>query len=529
MEFHLLVRGGTVIDGTGAAAQRADVGVTDGRIAAVGDLSSATAVVIVDAGGKAVTPGYIDVHAHTDVTPALLERHPEVALAGIRQGVTTEVCGNCGFTVFPTSPQRAEGFARHTALFGTRIPPFADLDAYQAHLEQFPMVPNMAPLVGHGSIRAGVMGFDQRPPTPEELAEMERAADVAFEQGAFGLSSGLIYPPGIFGDTDEVAALAKPGARRGRVYTTHMRNEGDRVIDAIDEALGIGRLAGIPVQISHHKVSGRGNWGRSSETLAHIDTARSQGVDVTCDVYPYTAGSTNLSAVLPPWVHDGGPDAMVARLQSPAERKRIAADIETGLPEWEDFVRPNGWESIVIASSPRRPEAEGRSVAELADASGKSPTDEAADLLIEHKGQVLMVVHSMQEDDVRAILASPFAMIGSDGVPVPGKPHPRLAGTFARILGHYCRDVGLFDLPTAVHKMTGMPAARFGLHDRGVIAEGKVADLVVFDPQTVIDRSTYADPLLPPDGVTFVAVAGTAVVSDGEFTGAHPGRVLEPA
>ncbi len=527
MDFDLVIRGGSVLDGSGAPAVFADVGVRDGRIAAIGDLRSSAAAEEIVAPGMTIAPGFIDVHCHTDVTPRLLDSYPDIALAGLRQGVTTEVCGNCGFTAFPTLPEKSEAFTKHTStLFGSATPPLATLADYRAHIESMPMASNLAPLVGHGSIRAGVIGFDERPPTDDELRAMTAAAETAFADGAFGLSSGLIYPPGIFGTTDELVALARPGAGQGRLYATHMRNEGDDVIIAIDEALTVGREAGVGVQISHHKVSGRPNWGRSADTLAHIEAARDAGVDVTCDVYPYTAGSTSLSAVLPPWAHGGGGESMLARLQSTDERRRIGRDIETGLPGWEDFVRPNGWEAVVIATARHHTEMEGKSVAELADLEGTSPLDVACDLMVAERGAVLMVIHSMDEADVRRILSAPFTMIGSDGIPSPGKPHPRLAGTFARVLGYYAREVGLFDLPTAVHKMTGMPAQRFGIPDRGVVREGAVADLVVFDPATVIDGSTYAEPLTRPRGVAAVLVDGKVVIRDGEDTGARPGRML---
>ena len=526
MEFDLLIRGGEVLDGTGSPAMRADVGVQDGRVLAVGDLSAASAGETVDATERVVAPGFIDVHAHTDVIATLDERAPDVALAGIRQGVTTEVCGNCGFSMFPTLPERKAAFAHHTATLFGDLPVHETFASYRDWADSLPLVANLAPLVGHGSIRAGVIGFDDRQPSAEELAAMERLADEVFDSGAVGLSSGLIYPPGLYAETGEIAALARSAARHGRLYTTHMRDESDHVDRAIDEAITIGRESGAPVQISHHKVAGRPNWGRSEQTLAQIERARAEGVDVMCDVYPYTAGSTSLSAVLPPYAHAGGTDALLERLRSTDERKRMAADIETGLEGWQDLVRPVGWERVVVSNVAKVPECEGRSIAEIAESEGKSPTDAAFDLLVAADAAVLMVIHMMHEDDVRRILAAPFAMIGSDGVPVPGKPHPRLAGTFARVLGHYARDAAVFDLPEAVHRMTGMPARRFGLADRGEIAEGRVADLVVFDPATVRDQSTYEDPLLPPIGVDAVAVAGRLVIRDGADLGVRAGRVL---
>ena len=524
----MVIRGGDVLDGTGGPARRADVGIEGERVTAVGDLAGATAAETIDAAGRAVAPGFIDVHAHTDVVATLDQRAPDVALAGIRQGVTTEVCGNCGFSMFPTLPEHKDAFGALTATLFGDIPVHETFDSYREWANALPLVANLAPLVGHGSIRAGVIGFDDRPPSEDELAQMERLAEEVFEAGAVGLSTGLIYPPGLYAETDEIVALARVAARHGRLYTTHMRDESDHVDRAIDEAITIGRESGTPVQISHHKVAGRPNWGRSEQTLAQIERARAEGVDVMCDVYPYTAGSTSLSAVLPPYAHAGGTEAMLDRLRSGDERARMARDIETGLDGWQDLVRPVGWENVVVSNVAARPECEGRAIAELADAEGTSPADAAFDLLLAADGAVLMVIHMMNENDVRRILGAPFVMVGSDGVPVPGKPHPRLAGTFARVLGHYAREAPLFELPEAVHRMTGMPARRFGLADRGGIADGKIADLVVFDPATVLDQSTYEDPLLPPVGVDAVLTAGRVVIRNGTDTGVRAGRVLSP-
>jgi N-acyl-D-amino-acid deacylase len=528
-EFDLIIRGGEVFDGTGAPGRVADVAVRAGRIAEVGDLAAARGAETFDATGRAVAPGFIDVHTHTDAVGTLDARAPDVALAGIRQGVTTEVCGNCGFTLYPTLPERHELSARHTAaLFGHDVPVHETLLSYREWAESLPLVANLAPLVGHGSLRAGVMGFDARPPTTDELAAMERLAEDAFEAGAFGLSSGLIYPPGIFAETSELVALAGVAARRGRLYTTHMRDESDHVDAAIEEAVSIGRASGAPVQISHHKVAGPLNWGRSEQTLAQIEAAREAGLDVMCDVYPYTAGSTSLSAVLPPWAHEGGTEAMLERLASPDQRRRLAEDIASGLDGWQDFVRPVGWESIVISNARHHRQLEGLSIAAIADKQQRPPLDTAFDLLIAERGAVLMVIHMMDDADVSRILAAPFTMIGSDGVPVPGKPHPRLAGTFARLLGRYVREQRLLGLAEAVHRMTGMPARRFRLGDRGELARGRVADLVVFDPAQIVDRSTYEDPLQPPVGVEMVVVDGRVVVRDGADSGVRAGRVLAP-
>jgi len=356
---------------------------------------------------------------------------------------------------------------------------------------------------------------------------MVRLAEEAFEQGAFGISSGLIYAPGVYARTEELAAVCRAVARHGRPYTTHMRNESDLVDESVREALAIGAAGGVPVHISHHKAAGRRNWGRTAETLEIVRAARAVGRDVTLDVYPYTAGSTMLAAMLPPWALNGGFDAMSERVADRAVRERITRDMETGLPGWENFTQLAGWDGIVISSCPSHPDYEGRRVPELADATGRSGPDLVFDLLAEDAQRTLMILHVMDDADVRNVLGFEAAMIGSDGIPVPGKPHPRWAGTFARVLGHYRRDAGLLDLASWVRKATGMAADRFSLRDRGYLARGKLADLVVFDPERIADRATYEDPLLPPIGVREVLISGQAVVSGGELTEARPGLVLE--
>ncbi|HEY8806602.1 MAG TPA: amidohydrolase family protein, partial [Candidatus Limnocylindria bacterium] len=305
-------------------------------------------------------------------------------------------------------------------------------------------------------------------------------------------------------------------------YVTHMRGETDMVADSVREAIRIGREAGVPVHISHHKASGKDNWGRTAETLALIDAARAGGQDVTLDVYPYTAGSTLLHSILPPWALADGIGAMVARLRDPAARARITRDFADGIPGWQNQQRAAGWDGIFIAGCAGRPELEGQ----RADALGPDPAEAVFDLIAEQHGQVTMIAHTMREDDVDRVIAHPASMIGSDAIPLPGKPHPRLAGTFARILGRYVRERGILDLPTAVRKMTALPAERFGLRDRGALAVGKIADLVIFDPATVLDRATYADPLLTPVGVRAVVINGRTAVQGRAVADVRAGAVL---
>ncbi len=523
-----MVAGGLVYDGGGRAPVRADVGVVRDRVEAVGDLGEAAATLRVDAAGLAVTPGFIDTHTHSDLVWALPGEHRDVATGALRQGVTTEVSGNCGFTCYPCLPERRPLLQRHMGgLFGGTAA-WTDLAGFRQAATAAGLHANMAPLVGHGSLRVGVLGFENRSPRDDEARQMTALLEAAFEQGAFGLSTGLIYTPGAFARTEELIDLARSVARHGRPYVSHIRGESDMVADSVLEAIRIGREAGLPIHISHHKAAGRKNWGRTEATLGLINAARGEGTDVTVDVYPYTAGSTVLQAVLPHWAQEGGAAAMIDRLRDGLVRDRIRQDLTDWPPEVENLVGTAGWDRIAIAACPGRPEIEGRTIAELASDAGRDELDAVCDLLVEQSGGVMVIIHSMSELDVSRVLGSDVAMVGSDGIPLPGKPHPRWAGTFSRVLGRYCRERRLFDLATAIRKMTSLPADRFGLRGRGVIARGSAADLVVFDPSTVLDQATYEMPLLPPAGVSAVFVNGVAAVLDGEPTGARAGRVLAP-
>ncbi|GAA2364409.1 D-aminoacylase [Nonomuraea africana] len=527
MNLELLIRGALVADGTGAPLRHADVGVAGGRVvlfprdpAVAAERGAAR---VIDADGLVVTPGFIDVHTHSDAVTLLGERGRELAAAPVRMGVTTEICGNCGSSLFPALPERVPALRRSSrAGFGGDIPIFQDYGAFVEAHRQAPRSNHLTSLVGHGTLRAGVLGYADRPATARELDTMCALLDDALAAGAAGLSTGLIYTPGTYGDTAEVVALARVAARHGRPYVTHLRDEMSRVEEALEEAVEIARASGAALHVSHHKTAGRHAWGRTERTLPRIAALREQGLDITCDVYPYTEGSTSLSAMFPPWANDGGTEALLARLRDRAERERMRRAIAEGVPGWENTVGNGGWDRISVACAANHPEAEGRTIAEL----GGDPIDTAAELLLAEEGEVTIISHSMREDDVQRVLTSEFAMIGSDGVPKPGHPHPRLAGTFPRVLGRYSRDQALFPLETAVHKMTGMAAARFGLEDRGVVRDGAHADLVLLDPRTVADGATYADPLLPPTGLAAVVVAGEVAVEDGTLTAARRGRIL---
>jgi N-acyl-D-amino-acid deacylase len=510
MEFELLLRGGDVADGTGAPLRRADVGIAGGRVTVLesggaSDAGASRARQTLDVAGLVVAPGFIDAHTHSDQT-SLDGSGDALAHAALLQGVTLEICGNCGHSAFPSPYASFADFARAHATAGRAN--------------------HIASLVGHGTLRAAVVGHDERAAISAELAEMCRALSEALAAGALGFSTGLIYTPGTYADSTEVTALARVAAQYGKPYVTHLRNEMARVDVALAEAVQIALGSGAALHVSHRKTAGKHGWGGTERTLPWLERLRAEGMDVTCDVYPYTAGSTSLSAMLPPWANEGGRPRLLERLRDPAERARMQAAIVDGVPGWENTVGNGGWDRISVASTPRRPELQGRTIADLAAEAGVEPIDLVAELLLAEDGDVTIISHSMREDDVRRVLTSPFAMIGSDGVPKPGLPHPRWAGSFARVLGHYARDLGLLSTAEAVHKMTGMTAARFGFAGRGVLRDGAHADVVVFDPRAVADQATYSDPLVGPLGIRWVIVAGAVVVRNGEVTGSKPGRVL---
>ncbi|HET6504521.1 MAG TPA: D-aminoacylase [Amycolatopsis sp.] len=527
----LIFRGATVIDGTGAAGFTADVSVVDGHIDEVGALGGASATTVVDARGLVLSPGFIDLHTHSDFT---LTRFPR-ALTMTAQGVTTQLTGNCGFSPFPVLPHRSELLREYSGFLDAGLPwgTWHTAAEFLAILDGLPLSGNVACQVGHGSVRMAAMGFDTGEPAPDQLDAMSAHVADAMAAGAFGISSGLTYAPASAATTDELVAVAKAAAEAGGFYSTHIRSEATTLVEAVTEALDVGRRAGLPVQISHHKVMGRANWPKVTETLALVDAASAAGLDVGLDQYPYTAGSTGLAVVLPRWALVGGVAKMRERLADPAQRAAIRAEIAAQRPEdLRAGLRVFEPDTVVIAEAPDGPLTAyvGLTLTEVARARGQDPVDTALDLLAEAGGEILTIVHGQSEENLRRIMRHPLTAIASDGWTLSpeagGRPHPRSYGTYARVLGRYVREEGVLGLEEAVRKMTSLPARRLGLTDRGVLRPGAAADLVLFDPASVTDNATFADPHRFCDGVRTVVVNGVIVVSDGEDTGAVAGTVL---
>lgn len=526
----IIIRNGRVIDGTGAASAPADVVLSDGRITAVGELGRAEATKVLDATGLVVAPGFIDMHTHSDLSLLINPR----AESKLRQGVTTEVIGQCGFSPAPAPGPRADAIRAIFGVWGKEVDwSWGSYGGYLDALRREGTSVNVVPVVGHGVLRTGVMGEENRPPTPDELDRMRAAVRRAVEEGAFGMSSGLAYAPGMFADRDELAALAAELAPLGGIYFSHIRGEDERLSAAVSEAIETGRRAGVAVQISHLKAEGRANWGSTEAALALIERACDDGVDVGFDVYPYTAWNTGLGQLLPAWAREGGRDAVLRRLKDPATQVRLVRELAQAAQ-----ADPGRWERRLLASAGTEANRalQGKSLAEIAKLRGTPPEQTVLDLLIEESTDAGMVGFGMCEEDVRRVLAHPLATIGSDsasqapyGLLGRSHPHPRTYGTFARVLGHYCREEGLFPLEEAVAKMTGRAAARLRLRDRGIIAPGMAADIVVFDPEAIADRATYEEPHQYAAGVRWVIVNGVLELDGEQHQEKMPGMVLVPA
>jgi dihydroorotase/N-acyl-D-amino-acid deacylase len=503
--FDILLLGGSIYSGENVSSIIGDIGIRGDRISAIGNLGANEADLVLDVSGLAVAPGFIDIHTHavrTGLDDGIF-RWPDAENV-IRQGVTTVISGPDGDSPLPISNTLAA-------------------------LEANPVTVNFGTFVGHGSIRANVMGEDDRSPSGEELQRMRDEVAEAMQQGAFGLSSGLIYPPGRFASTEEVIELAKIAAQYRGIYISHMRQEGLEVLESVAETIRIGEEGGLPTQITHHKIVGAPMWGKSLETLAMVDAARARGIDVSMDQYPYTASSSRLTILFPGWSLDGGRSALLGRLRDTGMREQIKEEIVYNI---EVDRGGNDPANVVLSDCQHDSAINGLNLSQVLDQQGRDISNEnAAELLMElvEGSDCRAIFHAMSENDVRRIMQHPVTMTASDGgieAPTERMPHPRYYGAFARLIGHYVREENVLPLHTAVHKMTRLPADRMGLTDYGRIAVDAIADIAVFNPRTVIDKATFENPHQYAEGVHHVFVAGRAVLLDGEMTGARPGRVL---
>jgi N-acyl-D-amino-acid deacylase len=522
--FDIIIKNGLIVDGSGSPAVKQDVGIEGEKIEAIGDLTAAQAPLILDAEAQVVAPGFIDIHSHSEFNLLL---NPS-AESKVRQGVTTEVCGNCGVSPAPLIGEAKSHRQDSLSSFGLEID-WSSLGEYCTRVQNQGISLNVATLIGQGTVRASVMGYLNREATSEELSRMKDFLKREMEAGGFGLSLGLVYPPGVYTGIGELIELAKVVGEFNGIVTGHIRSEGDYLIEALSEVITIGREAGLPIQISHLKTSGEKNWGKLASVFYLIENTQAEGIDITADRYPYTSSSTDLDAILPSWAFEGGNEEELKRLRDEKTREEMKEEILRGHPH-RDY-----WEKIRIASlsSSAHPDWEGRSIAEIAEKVKQPPCDFLFDLLIEERLQVGAIFFSMSETNLREILKKPYVMIGSDssvrahyGVLKKGKPHPRGFGTFPRILRKYVREEKILSLEEAIHKMTAQPARRLGLKERGLIQEGFYADLLVFDLERIRDTSTYEEPYQYPEGIRYVLVNGKMVLKNGETTGALPGKVL---
>jgi N-acyl-D-aspartate/D-glutamate deacylase len=527
--FDLLITNARIVDGTGGPSITGSVAVLDGRIAGVGAVAGAAARTI-DAGGRVVAPGFIDPHSHSDYS-LLVDGNAE---SKIRQGVTTEVIGESD-SVAPL----ASGASAGTRGTGPQ-PTWTDFTGYFAAVERSRIAVNLLSYVGLGQVRRVVMDNEQRAPAAAELQKMRTIVADAMKQGAYGVATGLIYPPNAYAKLDELIALARPAAAAGGLYASHLRYDGDKLREGIEEAIAIGEGARLPVHIFHLKVTGRKNFGRMKEAIALIEAAQKRGVEIAADQYPYVASSTALTATFPPWVQAGGQTNMVERLKDRAMRAKIRKEIEDPNPTWENRYQSAGtWHNIQLAAIRGRDDRpspnkryEGMRVDDAAKQAGKDPFDFVFDLVAE-SGGVSCVYFIIDEGDLRLAMQRPWVSVGSDGSALAasgplrsGVPHPRSFGTFPRVLGKYVREEHVISLEQAVRKMTGLTAEQLHFTDRGSIRTGLAADLVIFDPATVADRATFTDPFQYPIGIDTVIVNGRVVLDNGRHTGERPGVII---
>jgi N-acyl-D-amino-acid deacylase len=529
-DFDVIIKGGTVYDGTGAEPRRADLAIRSDRIAGVGDFKSAKAKKVIDAKGLAVAPGFINMLSWS--TESLIEDGR--SQSEIRQGVTTEIMGE-GESMGPVNDRVREHMLREQSDIKYDIK-WNTLAEYLRYLETRGVSCNVASFIGATTIREYVIGFEDKAPTPGQLGQMRELVRKEMEAGALGIGTSLIYPPAFYAKTEELIEMCKVAAKYQGKYISHMRSEGNHLLEALDELIRISRESAIPAEVYHIKAAGQPNWGKIGDLLSRIEAAQKEGLKITADMYTYTAGGTGLDACLPPWTEDGGYPALFKRLRDPATREKIKAQVQTPTNEWENmYLAAGGPEHIVLAGfkSEKLKPLTGKTLAEVAKIRGKDPIDTAMDLIAEDESRIGTIYFMISEENIKKELAKPWISFGSDeasqapeGVFLKSNPHPRAYGNFARVLGKYVRDQKVLPMSDAIHRLSGLPATNLGLDHRGFLKEGMFADVVVFDPATIADRATFEKPHQYAVGVKHVFVNGVQVLKDGEHTGAKPGRAL---
>jgi len=528
-QFDVIIRGGTVYDGTGRAPRKADVGIKGDRIAAVGNLRTATAPAIVDATGLAVSPGFINMLSHSETSWFVDDR----SLSELRQGVTTQIFGESSMGPLSDEMKQRRRGSQGDARFNVE---WTTLAEYLNLLEKRGISQNVASFIGAPTLREYVIGLEDKPPTPAQLDQMRELVRREMEAGALGITTALIYPPAFFAKTEELIELCKVAAKYKGKYTAHMRSEADQFIEAVQETIRISREAGIPVEIYHLKAAGEANWPKMDQVIKMIEDARKKGVKITANMYTYPAGGTGLNSTLPPWVYDGGAEAAYKRLQDPATRAKIAQAVRTPTNEWENLYLLSGSPDRILLASFRNDNLKpltGKTLGEVAKMRGKDPVETIMDLLLEDRSRIGTIYFLMSEDNIKKQIRLPWVSFGSDaasisaeGVFLRSAAHPRAYGNFARLLGKYVRDEKVISLSEAIRRLSSLPATNLGLNHRGLLQNGMFADVVIFDPKTIADRATFEDPHQYSVGVRDVFVNGKQVLKNGEHTGVKPGKAL---
>lgn len=526
----VLIKNTTIVDGTNAPRYQGDIAIAGDRITDIGRLDGAAATHIIDATDQVTLPGFIDMHSHGDLT--LLVAPESESL--VQQGITTIVGGQCGLSPSPMTKVNQKDAVHTINIVGApktsiTLDKVASFGAYLDHVDSLKLAVNYVPLVGQGMVRSAVIGYTAKTPSRTQIEQMQQLVREAMQSGAFGISSGLIYPPGSFTTPAELIQVAKPASQYDGIYFSHIRGEAGTLLDALDEAIRIGREAGLPVQISHFKAGGKANWDKARLGLDRIDKARMEGLDVTADMYPYNAGSTHLGALLPAWALEGGMVRVFSRLLIPWERKKIIQGMKAGEGEVVEQIE---WDKVLISKS-RVPAYKLRTIADLAAVEGKDPYEWTLDALLKTRGNIGMVITLMSEDNIKVQMQHPAMMFGTDGygmategVMATGMLHPRCFGTYPRLFGKYVREEGVLSLEEASWKASGFPAKKLGLVDRGTVQKGNKADLVIFNPKTIRDRATYADPLQYPLGIDTVLINGEITLQHGKQSNKRSGVVI---